>query len=155
MSDIVIAAIISVGGVALGAAISQLMTFLTTRRLISSEYRRMIAQIEREARERCRERRTERLIETLSRLLAASDPELHRRPPYEEAVALIHRSQLLLNLGSDAERALNGKLNELGLALAGYVQSPGTDRQVALFRVHGQVIDLSKAVVQGTPCGGA
>jgi len=155
MSDIVIAAIISVGGVALGAAISQLMTFLTTRRLISSEYRRMIAQIEREARERCRERRTERLIETLSRLLAASDPELHRRPPYEEAVALIHRSQLLLNLESDAERALNGKLNELGLALAGYVQSPGTDRQVMLLRVHGQVIDLSKAVVQGSLCGGA
>ena len=148
MSDVVIAAIITVFGMLLAATISQLLTFLTTRRVISSEYQKMIAQIEREARERRRERRVERLIQKLSELVAASDPDRHREPPSKEAGTLIGQCQLLLDYTSAPERALNGKLNELGIALEDYVHNADLLRKETLLRIHGLVIDCAKAVVQ-------
>jgi len=148
MSDVVIAAIITVVGMLLAATISQLLTFLTTRRVLSAEYQKMMAQIAEEARERRRERRVERLIEKLSELIAASDPDRHHPPLQPETATLICQCQLLLDYGSASERSLNGKLNELGIALESYVHNPELLRKETLLRVHGQMIDCAKAVVQ-------
>lgn len=155
LSDTVIAAIISVGGMLGVAALAAVSQLAITRQVIQSEHRKIVQQIKGKFRSRHRERKIERLLDTLSDLVAHTDPEINPSINYPEVVRLIHRAQLLLDLDREPEARLNAAINDLGLQVGGYVSAPPLehfdeepDRRAAVLRTHGKLIDLAKVVIE-------
>src|SRR5205814_10141653 len=98
MSDTVTAALITVGGMLSATTAAAVVQLLVTRFVIQSETKKILTQITTEADVRRTDKKCDRLLDTVSELVAVSDPELSLRIDYTRAVTLIHRAQLLLDL---------------------------------------------------------
>jgi hypothetical protein len=96
---------------------------------------------------------TDRLVDTVSELITMTDPQINQEVDYPSAVRLIHRVQLLLDRSDERQARLNGRLNALGIALAGLIKHPDgavlLSRATAsdVLRAHGEVIDATQAVL--------
>jgi hypothetical protein len=150
LSDTVAAAMFGVGGsvfVAVTAVITQL---LITRSVIRAERRKLTEQLLGEEASRAREKRHDRILDAISDLLAASDPQSPTGVNYGQAANLIVRVQLLLDLKVPSHAALNGAVNELGLSLQEYVpvqRHPIDEKSLetrSLLRAHSKVLELTK-----------
>jgi len=154
MSDTVLSAIIGVGGAVLVAMTSVVSQVFITRTIIRAERDRLAEEIHGEEASRAREKREERILDALSELLVASDPQSDAGVSYGKAANLIVRLQLLLDLNTQAERSLNGALNGLGLRLQEYfpVRSRSIDNKVMetkqLLQAHAEVLERAKTVLQ-------
>ncbi|MHA7879224.1 MAG: hypothetical protein ACX931_05520 [Saccharospirillum sp.] len=62
-------------------------------------------------------RKSDLIIETVSNLLTASDPELHEKYDYEKVVSNIHKLQLLLDPKLPMEGRINLAAGEIGFAI--------------------------------------
>src|SRR5512135_2883951 len=160
MSEPVLIAVITVGGMLGVAALTALSQFVVTRFVIRAEYRKVRDQVLNESAARQRERFLERLTEAVSELLAITDPQINQKIDYERVVRLIHGVQLLLNRELEHERQLNGALNELGLALQRFLAGEHDDVRVSLqarkelLAAHGKVLDFAQVVINDTKGSG-
>ncbi len=154
MSDTVLAAIVGVGGAVTVAVVSVVTQLFVTRSVIRAERERLAAQLHGEEASRAREKREERLLNAISELLAASDPQSDEGVRYGRVANLIIHVQLLLDLRVPAEKNLNDALNDLGLRLQEYHpvrQRPIDDKMVEtkhLLRAHDAVIERAKIVLR-------
>jgi len=154
MTDTVTAALIGVAGAVVVAVVTVATQLGVTRAVIRSERDRVQQRITGEERSRRKDRREERLLDAVSELLAVSDPQAALGPEYGKAVVLIHRIQLLLDLGLPGERSLNGAVNQLGKRLHEYhfVRDRHIDDKLpetqALLEAHSSVSDLTRAVLK-------
>jgi hypothetical protein len=155
MSDTVTAAIVGVGGAVLVAVVSVVTQLFVTRNVIRAERERLAAQLYGEEASRAREKREQRLLDAISELLAASDPQSDDGVRYGRVANLIIHVQLLLDLNVPVEKSLNGALNDLGFRLQEYHpvrQRPIDDKIIetkALLRAHDAVIERTKIVLRG------
>jgi len=151
MSDTVTAALITVGGMLSATTATAVVQLLVTRFVIQSETKKILTQITTEADVRRADKKCDRLLDTVSELVAVSDPELSLRIDYTRAVTLIHRARLLLDLSIAPEKTLNGLLNQLGLAIQERLTTEGEPRGGALdgkiMQAQAQVIDRTKDVI--------
>ena len=114
MSDLVLAALIGVGGSVLVAVVSVITQLLITKNVINANYKSLLDQIDYKELSRTREKRLEKISETISELLAVSDAELINKIDYAKATNLILRAQLFLYVNVDIEYRLNQSLTILG-----------------------------------------
>ena len=154
MSDPVMAAVIGLGGVvsvAIVTIITQLHISKSNARL---EREKISLQLRGQEASKQREKRQDRLIDALSELLVAADPQSAIGVDYGKTINHIVRIQLLLDLNITSEKKLNGALNELGLRLPEYlsVQSNPIDGKLAqtkaLLRSHSKVVDAAKDMLK-------
>ena len=154
MTEAVVAALIGIGGAVLVAIAGAITQVCTTKRVVEAERQRIDVQLRGEEAVRQRERREERLVAALSALLAASDPQIAPGGDYGQAVRLIHRMQLLLDLDDPLELKLNGSLNRLGERLQSYVVVRENEiddkipQTVELLKVHSEIATLGHDVVR-------
>lgn len=107
MSDTVMAAIIGVTGAVVVAVTGVVTQLFVTRTVIRAERKKLTEQLLGEETSRLREKRQDRIIEAVSELLIASDPQSPSGVDYGRAVNLIIRVQLLLDSKAPADAALN------------------------------------------------
>lgn|SRR5512146_2940082 len=147
MKPEIVAAVIAFGGVFLGG----LLTFVTQHVAQRSEWQRLLAQLAGEESSRVRERRRERLLDSLAALLAASDPQSEELS-YTEGLKHIHHAQLLLDPRLPSEAVLNGAVSRVGLALHSYIPAsraaigdkvPETQR---LLTAHSELVESVRAL---------
>ncbi|HZS48404.1 MAG TPA: hypothetical protein VFC63_25260 [Blastocatellia bacterium] len=153
MSDAVFAAIIGVGGSVLVAATGLITQLYITRTVIRAEREKLREQLRAEELSRTREKRKDRLLDAVSELLTASDPQTATGVNYGLVANLIIHVQLLLDLNIPTDRQLNAALNNLGLRLQEYVPVQGQsidDKSIEttnLLEAHNNVIQSAKAVL--------
>ncbi len=139
MSDIAITVMGMVGV----AAIAAWTQFVVTNKIIAAGDRKVME----ESRARRGESRLDRLHDTVSDLIAESDPDSFPIDPNAQRLAQrISRTQILLDTRIPTQAALNTAVNELGLTLRGWRDLPDS---VEAFRAHARVVELAKAVLRG------
>ena len=146
MSEVIIAAIIAVGGTVLVAIVSVITQLFITKSVINSEKEKI--NLAEKARDR--EKRKDRIIDAISELLSTSDPQSSEGVNYGKTTNLIISVQLLLDISKQDELALNDSLNVLGRSLHEYypVRSKYIDDKIsetkALLRAHDEVIQRTR-----------
>ena len=154
MSDVVLAAIVGVGGAVIVAIAGAITQAAITRYVIRADREKLQVQLLGEATLRQREKRHDRLLDAIAELLQATDPQVAPGGDYDRAVPLIGRIQLQLDQSDPAEKALNGALNELGFKLQDYigVRHLAIDHKSletrALLGAQGAVTDLASKVLK-------
>jgi hypothetical protein len=152
MTDTVTAALITVGGMLGVAALSAVTQIKVTKRIINSEYRKIAAQIREESLTRVREKRIEKLHELISALLTMLDPDANKSIDLGKMTTLINKAQLLLDLGVEAEKNLNGAINEIAVFISGYDVNGGVATWLDLghraqsLKMQARVIDAAKTL---------
>ena len=153
MSDTVVAAIIGVGGSVIVAVTGLITQLYITRTVIRAEREKLSEQLRVEESSRTNEKRKDRLLDAISELLTASDPQTAKGVNYGRVANLIIHIQLLLDLNIPTDRQLNAALNYLGLRLQEYVpvrEQPIDDKSIEitqLLEAHNNVIERAKAVL--------
>jgi len=156
VSDSLITALASVAGTVLVAVIALLGQRSTAKVSASAETERLRLRIEGEETSRAREQRRERVIEAVSEILAASDPQIFVKLDYGKVVMLIHRIQLLLNIRNQLDSRLNSALNALGSALQEYAPAhhlPMDEKSQlmrAVFAAQSEVTESTRALLNST-----
>jgi hypothetical protein len=115
----------------LGVVIGGLLTWWTQRSTVK-------LQIQGAARARLEDI----LLDTVSLLLAAADPELHSKFDYGRVVTLIHRVQLVLDPRVSVDDRLNRATNDLGHAIQAAMAG---DRDVhGILRAQSEVTEAAR-----------
>jgi hypothetical protein len=139
-------------GVAVIGAITQ---GTITRAVISAERKRLAEQLRGESDARQTETLRALLLESVSKLLATTDPEANARIDYRRTVTMIHRIQVMLDRDDHGlEAKLNGAVNLLGMSVREHLASPDAVTVEAILAAQGQVIDFSRALVRGALTAG-
>lgn len=141
MSDTVISACITVGGMVATAVTAAIVQYKITRKVIESEHRKIASQITAETVARRKEERFNRIIASVSSLIGLVDPEINAQFDYPAIVVLILKTQLLLNLDHPLEGELNGVLTELGLTVR-------ADNRHAILQLSDRLIRSTQALVK-------
>lgn len=121
MSDSVMAALVGVGGSVIVAIVSVITQLYSTKYVIKSNYNSLLDQIDYNELSRTREKRLDKISETISELLTFSDAELISKVDYDKSVNLILRTQLFLFVGNNLEYSLNTALSSLGHRLRAFI----------------------------------
>lgn len=156
MSDSLITALASVFGTVLVAVIALVGQRAAARATSSAETQRLRLRIVGEEASRLREKRREQMVEAISEILAASDPQIFIKLDYGRVVTLIHRIQLLLDIREVHDARLNTALNGLGSALQEYAPAhhlPVDDkspRMRAVFAAQSEVTESARAILHRT-----
>ncbi len=147
MSDILISTLFTIGGMFGVAALGARVQIVVTRKVIEAEHRKVMAQIDAESRVKRSESRLDRLHDTVSDMIAESDPDSFLIDPNTPRLAQrISKTQILLDNRIPTQAALNTAVNELGLTLRGWRDLPDS---VEAFRAHARVVELARAVLRG------
>lgn len=140
----VIAALITVGGMVGVATLGGIVQWLVTRTVTRSEHERLRLQLKSESRLRQFEEWRVRLQETIVELLKETDPEVNPQVNRERVVPLILRAQVMLNVSQPAHRKLNGFITELGLAVNGW---QGNRDVAGILRTHSAVLQATRELL--------
>ena len=121
MSDIIIATILTIGGMFGVAAVGAWVQVTMTRTLIDAEQRKVLTQAETESNHRIRERDFDRIHDAFSDLLSYADPIVYRggKSDPNELFRRIGKLWLLLDPKDPTERDIENRLFELGKDLVG------------------------------------
>jgi hypothetical protein len=151
VGDAVLAALIGVGGVTLVGVASAIMQALNTRWVLREEHQRTEKQIATESRVRREEARHAHVVEALTELFAASDPDLTL--DYGRVVRLSHRVHLLLDarVGTEEGR-LAEAVNNLGFKVQEYLAEPPaagefTGARRDLLKAHAEVLNAARPIL--------
>jgi hypothetical protein len=147
--DALFGPLIAVTGVIVGAVLTGWYQRANTRAVIQSEYRKIAAQLTGQSRARFRGRKEDWLLEFVPELVAATDPELHADFDYVKIVTLIHRIQVVLDVNSPNEGALNHATTALGLAVQS-VKSGGAD-PTTLLGPQSEVVEAARKFFHEAP----
>jgi len=140
----VTAAYITIGGmlgVAILGAISQL---IITKRIVSEGHKRMLAQVNSERFARQHEKWEADIIEGITGLLKATDPEINPEMNHASVTGYVLRIQLLLNTNDPNQDRVNQLVNQLALTVNGWLP---TESHSKLLRVHDQLLEATKLLI--------
>lgn len=146
MSETLQAALIALGGVAVGGLLTGWFQRANTKTLISAELNKLYVHLEGEARKHLLGRKQDELMGTVPDLVAAADPELHAKFDYARLVTLVHRVQLVLDPSKATDARLNQAASDLGFAIQAAVTG---ERDVArILRAQAEVIDATRELLR-------
>jgi hypothetical protein len=154
MSDLVLAALIGVSGSVLVAIVSVITQLFITKNVINANYNSLLDQIDYNELSRTREKRLDKISETVSELLSVSDAELIDKIDYAKATNLIIRAQLFLYVNIAIEYDLNQSLTTLGHGLREFIdmkELPLNNRLPEtknLMIAHSAVIEKTRIVLE-------
>ena len=141
----VTASFIAVFGMLSVALISGIIQYKVTKTIIRSEEDKMKLQLNAESKFRQYESWKNKFQEVSSRLLKELDPELNKHIDNEEKlVALIHETQIMLNLEIQSHVNVNDLITVLGLEINGkrnYYESE------ELLILHGRLVDAIRNII--------
>ena len=143
-SPAVSSAAITVGGMIAVAILTSISQWIVTKRIISSEHKKITDQLNSEFKLKQFEIWQKDFKDTMALLMAATDPEI--RDPFNknEIVPLVHKIQLMLNLDNPGHSKVNGLVNALALAVTGW--HTGYDAS-SILNTQGQLVDACKAIL--------
>ncbi|MDD2229643.1 MAG: hypothetical protein PHY48_09545 [Candidatus Cloacimonetes bacterium] len=144
MTDPVLVACITVGGVIAGASISAIIQLKITKHVLGNEYNKIITQVRLEAISKRNDKKRELLLQAVPELLEVSDPDIHVSIDYGMVVRKIHKIQILLNLKNPSDAQLNAAVNDLGLMVSGYLNRQCD--KASLLRSHAAITDTAREV---------
>jgi hypothetical protein len=143
MTDGIQGALIGLGGVLAGSAVSfvaQLINLRAQRRNLTDQHR---------ADEilRARERRRDRLLDAIAGLMATTDPQ-STDFNYSNMLRHVHHAQLLLDPRVSEELSLNQAISNLGLAVHEYSAVKHLDISEKDFETR-RILEAQSGVVEG------
>lgn len=143
-SSTVTAAYITIGGM-LGVAILGAMSqWVITKRMVSEEHNRMLAQVNSERFARQHEKREADIVEGITGLLKATDPEINSVINPATVTSYVLRVQLLLNTNDPNQDRVNKIANKLALTANGWQRAESSS---ALLGLHAQLLEATKLLV--------
>jgi hypothetical protein len=140
------AALIALSGVVIGGLLTWWAQRSNTKLLIAAELNKVYAQLEGDARKRLLARKQDLLIDAISALAAATDPELHAKYDYQRVVTLIHQVQLVLDPRVHADARLNQATTDLGLTIQA-AAAGGRDVR-SILAAQSQVIEAARQLLR-------
>ena len=141
----VTASFITVFGMLSVALISGIIQYKVTKTIIRSEDDKMKLQLNAESKFRQYESWKIRFQEVSSELLKELDPELNKHIDNEEKlVALIHKTQIMLNLEIESHCNVNNLINKLGLEING---KTNYHELTDLLILHGLLVDAIRNII--------
>ncbi len=143
-SSTVTAAIITIGGMLGVAILGAISQWIITKRVVSEEHRRMQAQVVSEQFARQHEKWEENIIEGITGLLKATDPEINTEINKAAVTGYVLRIQLLLNTEDPNQNRVNQLVNQLALTANGWQP---TESPSALLGIHAQLLEATKPLI--------
>ena len=140
----VIAAYLTVGGMLFIAIIGVISQWLITKRVVSEEHKRMLVQVESERYARQHEKWEADIIDGITGLLKATDPEINSEINSSAVTGDVLRVQLLLNTSDPNQERVNQLVNQLALIVNGWQEAENSSE---LLRIHGQLLEATKLLI--------
>lgn len=140
MSDGFVAALIGLGGVALGS----LGQWLISRSVVRAEMERLHRQLSEEFRFQQYSEWQSKFFAVVAELLAATDIEASSPFEKKKIVPLAIRAQLLLNPSVPSHAKVNGLINRLALAVNGWQKEASEGEILSL---HAELLDAAREAV--------
>ncbi|MCG7927620.1 MAG: hypothetical protein JAY67_19040 [Candidatus Thiodiazotropha taylori] len=143
-SGTVTAAYITIGGMLGVAILGVISQWVITRRIVSEEHKRILMQVNSERFARQHEKWEADIIEGISGLLKATDPEINPKINHIAVTGYVLRVQLLLNTNDPNQDRVNKLVNQLALTANGWqpAESPSV-----LLRIHDQLLEATKPLI--------
>lgn len=140
----VTAAYITIGGMLGVSVLGAISQWIITKRIVSEEHRRMLVQVNSERFARQHEKWEAEIIEGVTGLLKATDPEINTKIDRAAVTGYVLRIQLLLNTKDPNQDRVNQLVNQLALTANGWqpAESPS-----GLLRIHDQLLEATKLLV--------
>ena len=141
----VIASFITVFGMLSVALLTGIIQYKVTKTIIRSEDEKIKLQINAESRIRQYENWKNKFQEVSAELLKELDPELNIHIDNEsKLVALIHKTQIMLNLEIQSHSNVNNLINQLGLAIN---RKTNYHDLAELLTLHGYLVDAIRDII--------
>jgi len=143
-SSTVTAAYLTVGGMLGVAMLGAFSQWLITKKVINEEHKRLAMQLKSEFQTKRHEKWETNILEAITNLLTATDPEINSEIIPAEVTKCVNRVQLLLNHNKPLQREVNNLVNQLALAVNGW---HGNQDMASILTIHGQLLDASKKLI--------
>lgn len=143
-SGTVVAAYITIGGmlgVTIRGAISQ---WIVTKRIVAEEHRRMLTQVHSERFARQHEKWEADIIEGVTDLLKATDPEINSKIDRATVTGHVLRVQLLLNTRDPKQDRVNQLVTQLALTANGWQPLESSSD---LLTIHAKLLEATKLLI--------
>lgn len=143
-SGTVTGAYITIGGMLGVSILGAISQWVITKRIVVEEHRRMLAQIHSERFARQHEKWEADIIQGVTGLLKATDPEINSKIDRAAVTGHVLRVQLLLNTKDPNQDRVNQLVNQLALTANGWqpAESPSE-----LLRIHAQLLEATKLLI--------
>lgn len=143
-SSTITAAYITIGGMLGVAILGAISQWIITKLVVAEEHRRMHAQVISEQFARQHEKWEVDVIDGITGLLKATDPEINSVINKATVASCVLRVQLLLNTQDPNQERVNRLVNQLALTANGWkaAESPS-----ALLGIHAQLLEAAKLLI--------
>ena len=143
-SGTVTAAYITIGGMFFVSLVGVISQWLITKRIVSEERKRISLQVNSERYARQHEKWETEIIESITGLLKATDPEINPTINPATVTGFVLRAQLLLNTKDPNQDRVNHFVNQLALAANRWKEVGGP---AELLKVHDQLLQATKLLI--------
>lgn len=140
----VVAAYITIGGMLGVSVLGVVSQWIITKRIIAEEHRRMLVQVNSERFARQHEKWEADIVEGITGLLKATDPEINTTINRVAVTGHVLRIQLLLNTKDPNQDRVNQLVNQLALTANGWQPAEGP---AGLLKIHSQLLEAAKLLV--------
>ena len=143
-SSTVTAAYITIGGMFGVALLGALSQWLITKRVVSEEHKRMLSQVTSERFARQQEKWEAEIIEGITGLIKATDPEINDKINPATVAIYVLRVQLFLNTNDPNQNKVNALANELALKANGWHP---TESSSEIFTLQSKLLEATKLLI--------
>ena len=143
-SGTVTAAYLTVGGMLFISIIGVISQWIITKRVVSEEHKRMLVQVDSERYARQHEKWEADIIDGITGLLKATDPEINSEINSAAVTGYVLRVQLLLNTSDPSQGRVNQIVNQLALVVNGWQEAENSSE---LLRIHDQLLEATKFLI--------
>lgn len=143
-SSTITAAYITIGGMLGVAFLGFISQWIITKRIVSEEHRRMLAQVNSERFARQHEKWESDIVEGIMGLLKTTDPEINTKINPATVTDYVLRVQLLLNTKDPNQDRVNQLVNQLALTANGWQP---TESPSKLLNIHNQLLEAAKLLI--------
>lgn len=140
----VTAAYITIGGMLGVSILGAISQWVITKRIVAEEHRRMLVQVHSERFARQHEKWEADIVEGVTGLLKATDPEINSKINRATVTGHVLRVQLLLNTKDPNQDRVNQLVNQLALTANGWQPSESSSE---LLRIHAQLLEATRLLV--------
>ena len=141
---VVTAAYITIGGMLGVTFLGALSQWIITKIIVSEEHKRMLAQVNTERFARQHENWEAEILEGITGLLKATDPEVNPQINRAAVTSYVLRIQLLLNTNDSNQNRVNQLVNQLALTANGWEPAESSSE---LLGIHNQLLEATKLLI--------
>lgn len=143
-SSTVAAAYITIAGMLGVAFLGALSQWIITKRVVSEEHKRMLSQVTSERFARQHEKWEAEIIEGVTGLIKATDPEINDIINPATVATYVLRVQLFLDTNDPNQNKVNALANELALKANGW---HSTESSSEIFTLQGKLLEATKLLI--------